>query len=509
MTAIHTLPVLHAVSRIVAASCLAVTVTVTVRSQCPTHWGAALFDFSSGDIQAITVWDPDGDGPLDPRPVVGGTAPATKLAYATSNGWVSMDPMIGYVSALTTLPNGDLVAAGQNGIARLNGGMWSNMGFPMTGVTSLAVLSDGRLVAGGIWHDGLGGSYAGVGMWADGLSPFLFAQFAFALPIPIGEIWSLHALPDGGLLVGGMFETANGNPGFGGVARWHPVTSWDSMAGGPGNPSNTRIGAVTTLLDGTIVAGGSAFPFAAMVKAWNGTSWQTLGSGLGGFGAVRCMTVLPNGDLVVGGAFSSAGGLATNNIARWNLAQWSNVGSPLSTGTNGTVLALKMLPTGSLGVGGTFTTVDGMPSGRIGYVVPDCGPFVFPIDGCPSSGGANRLVALTLPWADATFHARGTGLPTTALVLAVTSVTRLQPPVPLNLVHALGVPGCVLDVAPDILEALITTNGTATSQLYLPNTPPLVGVTFFHQMVPIELDSVGDWVEITSTNTLQLTVGQF
>ena len=94
-------------------------------------------------------------------------------------------------------------------------------------------------------------------------------------------------------------------------------------------------------------------------------------------------------------------------------------------------------------------------------------------------------------------------------MLTVTSVTSFVPGVPLSLAFAQAGPGCDLFVAPDILGVLVTTTGTATSQFVLPNTPPLVGVTFFHQMVPIELDAFGAWIAVTATNALQLTAGQF
>jgi len=71
------------------------------------------------------------------------------------------------------------------------------------------------------------------------------------------------------------------------------------------------------------------------------------------------------------------------------------------------------------------------------------------------------------------------------------------------------VPGCDVLVAPDIVELLVTTTGTAQSTLYLPSTPPLVGLTFFHQMVPIEFDALGNFVAITATNALSLTAGVF
>ena len=64
-------------------------------------------------------------------------------------------------------------------------------------------------------------------------------------------------------------------------------------------------------------------------------------------------------------------------------------------------------------------------------------------------------------------------------------------------------------VMPDILGALLTTTGTAQSEHFLHNTPPLVGVTFFHQMVAIELDAQGGWIDFTATNALQLVAGMF
>jgi hypothetical protein len=59
------------------------------------------------------------------------------------------------------------------------------------------------------------------------------------------------------------------------------------------------------------------------------------------------------------------------------------------------------------------------------------------------------------------------------------------------------------------MQAMVTLTGTADSQLYLPNVPPLVGVVFYHQMVSIELDGFGNWVAITATNSVQLTAGDF
>ncbi len=170
-----------------------------------------------------------------------------------------------------------------------------------------------------------------------------------------------------------------------------------------------------------------------------------------------------------------------------------------------------MLATGEVAIGGDFTTVNGSRSEHVAGLASTCPATAVPSGvGCASSGGGNVLTAATLPWVDATFRATATGLPAVAIVLTVTSVTSYpQGAVPLVLAFSQAGPGCDVLVAPDILGALVTTTGSATSALFLPNTPPLVGVTFYHQMVPIELDLAGNWVAVTATNALQLVAGTF
>ena len=70
-------------------------------------------------------------------------------------------------------------------------------------------------------------------------------------------------------------------------------------------------------------------------------------------------------------------------------------------------------------------------------------------------------------------------------------------------------PGCDVLVAPDLLDVVITTTGSATSTLSLPNTAALVGLSLFHQLVPIEIGAGGALTQVTATNALQLGVGSF
>jgi hypothetical protein len=80
-------------------------------------------------------------------------------------------------------------------------------------------------------------------------------------------------------------------------------------------------------------------------------------------GSVRALTGFNDGTgqaLYAGGAFTTAGGVAANRIAKWNGTAWS----PLGTGVNGTVNALTGFGP-ALYTGGSFTTAGGVASGFI------------------------------------------------------------------------------------------------------------------------------------------------
>jgi hypothetical protein len=82
-----------------------------------------------------------------------------------------------------------------------------------------------------------------------------------------------------------------------------------------------------------------------------------LGAGLNG--DVRAIAVQPNGVVIVGGQFVSAGGAASYNVARWDGLSWS----PLEPGLNDTVNALVAIGERDLMAGGSFgVTMDGTVS---------------------------------------------------------------------------------------------------------------------------------------------------
>jgi hypothetical protein len=221
---------------------------------------------------------------------------------------------------------------------------------------------------------------------------------------------------------------------------------------------------------------------------------------------VLALAALPDGDLVAIGDFTTAGGTAANRIARWDATTWQAVGA----GLDGSALAVHQRPLGELAVGGNFYTAGGTTSARLARLTTPCAATATTSGaGCASSGGGNVLTTTDLPWLGGTFRATGTGMPTSAFVFAVSSTAAITPGLPLATVLPQALPGCLLHVSPDIVEAQFVLGGVASSQVPLPNTPALAGAVFFHQLVPFEVDALLNIVAISTTNALQLTIGSF
>ncbi len=445
-----------------------------------------------------TQWSPLGAG------LVGGLAGATFRA----------------VLALAVLPNGDLVAGGTftvagglsaNWIARWDGTAWSALGSGMTavpgterGVTALATLSNGDLVAGGNFAAAGGVTANNVARW-DGTS---WSPLGSGLPVTYnGAVRALTTLPNGDLVAGGDFTGAWGGSANH-IVRWNG-SSWSTLGSGM-TGGTLNLGALVTLPNGDLVAGGS-FGWAGGVLAhgvarWNGTSWSAFGQGLGG--EVHALTALPDGGLIAGGSFGSWIGNGARRIARWNGATWSSLGAGMDGGAYDYVFALATMPNGEVVAGGGFTLVDGAVSAYVARLAPTCpAAAVSSGQGCTGSGGPNELGVTSLPWAGATFRSLATGLATNGKAVAVFGFSTLS--LPIVQLHPAGTPGCTLLVNGDIVINGARGGGTVASALAIPAVSALAGGVFHHQVVSAEIDSTGNIAAITSTNALQLTIGAF
>jgi|GEM_PF-6856581 len=147
-----------------------------------------------------------------------------------------------------------------------------------------------------------------------------------------------------------------------GILQRSPAGVWSSMAS-----VTAGFGVYTIVrgLDGLIYVGGDFTPApAASVASWNPltSTFSAMGTGAAG-GFVYQLAMLPSGNIVAAGTFTSMGGVAnTNRIAMWNGSAWSSISSAF-VGTE--IRTLAVSSAGLLYVGGVFTSVGGVAATNV------------------------------------------------------------------------------------------------------------------------------------------------
>jgi hypothetical protein len=185
------------------------------------------------------------------------------------------------------------------------------------------------------------------------------------------------------VVVGGAFTEAGG-VSANNVARFNTQTNtWSALGTGSSNGVNGGVNALAVV--GNEVVVGGTFTSAGGVSA-NGVArfntltntWSALGTGSsngvsgGDFPSVYALAVVGN-EVVVGGAFTEAGGVSANYVARFNTQTntWSSLGTGSSNGVNGWVFALAVVGN-EVVVGGTFTQAGGVSANYVArYNDPD------------------------------------------------------------------------------------------------------------------------------------------
>ena len=162
------------------------------------------------------------------------------------------------------------------------------------------------------------------------------------------------------IYAGGSFDTAGGTT-VNNIALWNG-SSWSALQDFSPTPgTNASVFSLGLLSNGNIVIGGAFTSPGDYIAGWNGSNWYTPGNGLNG--AVYTMT----GDgstanpLYIGGSFTSPA-----HIARLSGSNWVGLGS----GFDGIVNDLVTDPAGNLYAGGSFTTIwhpGGQSCGQMGW----------------------------------------------------------------------------------------------------------------------------------------------
>jgi hypothetical protein len=182
--------------------------------------------------------------------------------------------------------------------------------------------------------------------------------------------------------------------------------------------------------------------------------------------------------LYAGGAFTTAGGIGANKVARWNGASWS----PLGSGANSSIAAFAAFDDGggpALYAGGSFSIA--FDSGDSYLAKWGCDSALVPVPGCfdnpvqlsASSDKASVGAPLTVQLEGGTF---ASGL---ALLFAGAGGTNTEG-------CGLPVPGygeMLLALAPTplLVAREVSAGGSATLAVAVPPDPTLVGMTIHLQ----------------------------
>lgn len=308
-----------------------------------------------------------------------GTTSLARVANWNGTAWVSLGTGIGgslapRVEAMCLQPSGDVVVGGTfdfaggqpaANIARWNGTSWQALGSGRPpDVISIAALDSGDLFAVGLGQS-LPALWNG-SAWIDipGLQP-PFVGFGSTW---IGAVARRVSFLGDELLVVGNFRVASqdrhvaalANSGFG-----YAYNATDIALEGPAVVAPTRFRVAVDPVTGRVALAGP------MVRA-NGidvsgcasffaAEADPLGDGLGSDGVVAASATLPNGDLVIGGAFQSIGAEIAPLVARSaNGVDWTSPGIGGLSAVGGIeVRDLFTAPDGTLLLAGAMTLTGG------------------------------------------------------------------------------------------------------------------------------------------------------
>ncbi len=161
-----------------------------------------------------------------------------------------------------------------------------------------------------------------------------------------------------------------------------PVFSQSEVAFGSGEGVNGEVFALVVQPDGKVVIGG-AFSAVNGIPRQNLARLNADGSVDTSFipqavegpnGPVLALLLLPDGSVIAGGNFSSAGNLVRSDLVKFRADGSADAGFGAQEGgvaTNGSVAALASMPDGSILVGGNFNTFYGKPRRGIAKLGPD------------------------------------------------------------------------------------------------------------------------------------------
>lgn len=307
----------------------------------------------------------------------------------------SFDPGIGASSTVYTLalqPDGKVLIGGlfftyngvsRSGIARLHADGRLDASFnPGTGVGlnslvySIDIQQDGKVLIGGSFTSYNGTARNNIArLNVDGSLDASFNPGTGAGGVLSTAVYYLALQPDGKVLIGGTFTAYNGTP-RNRIARLNTNGSLDASFD-PGAGANDFVGFLSVQPNGQLWIGGNFSSYNGIVQTGvariqsNGLPDPRFNVIPGANDAVLSLAVQADERVVVAGEFTAYNGLSSNRLTRLLANGALDDSFSPGTGANATVRAVALQPDGKLLIGGAFTSYNGMPRNRIARLLAD------------------------------------------------------------------------------------------------------------------------------------------
>ncbi|OFY86591.1 MAG: hypothetical protein A3F72_08945 [Bacteroidetes bacterium RIFCSPLOWO2_12_FULL_35_15] len=169
------------------------------------------------------------------------------------------------------------------------------------------------------------------------------------------------------LYIGGYFDSIGSIP-IRAVAKWNG-SSWGGLGTFPHQSGfNTHVNSLSFFM-GELYACGLFLDFSGNVMniaRWNGANWVDVGGGIHGGMDDAVELAVYNGELYVAGTFTKSHGNTGNYIQRWNGTNWNEVGGGVigDFGGNGQIFDLEVY-NNALYATGVFSSAGGIPAPQI------------------------------------------------------------------------------------------------------------------------------------------------
>lgn len=241
-------------------------------------------------------------------------------------------------------------------------------------VYAVAALGGGKVLIGGTFTQYAGqNAYCLARLNADGS---LDTTFNSGEDGPDATVNAIKVQTDGKILIGGAFAHYNGTA-IANIARLNADGGLDSSFNASGTGTLGTVHCLAVQGDGKILLGGNFTEFNGTLRARvarlnaNGSLDTDFDPGAGPNSLVLSLASQSDGKVVIGGAFTSFAGTASNYIARLNAGGSLDASFDPGTGADDGVYSVAVQGNGKILIAGGFQAFDGTPAGRLARLNAD------------------------------------------------------------------------------------------------------------------------------------------